>query len=125
MADTIVDEPNEPGIAPFADHFFNDRPTFSKWLKRLNIVFPRIRMASVTLDPASVAANTTAEQTFALTGLSTQDIVVVNKPSHSTGLGIVGCRVSAADTLAITYGNFSGAPIDPPSEDYFVVAIRR
>lgn len=80
---------------------------------------------TVTLNVSSVAANTTSEQTFTVNGLLTSDVVVVNKPSHDTGLGIGGCRVSADNTLAITYINTTGSAIDPSSESYKVVAIRR
>jgi hypothetical protein len=73
-----------------------------------------------TLTPVAVAANTTAEQTFTVTGLVAGSPVWINKPSFTTGLSIVGVRVSAADTLAITYGNTSGASITPPAEAYIV-----
>lgn len=96
-----------------------------KWLMNLWGVFPKIQTFTVTLDVSSVSANTTSEQTVTVNGLTTQDIVYINKPSHTTGLGIVNCRVSAANTLAVTFMNTTGSPIDPGSEDYFVVAIRR
>ena len=80
---------------------------------------------TVTIDAASVAANTTAEQTFTVKGLKTTDCMIVNKPSLDAGLGIAGCRASATDTLAITYINATGGAIDPSSESYTVVAIRR
>ena len=35
-------------------------------------------------------------QTFTVTGLTTNDMVFVNKPTGQTNLAIVGCRVSAA-----------------------------
>lgn len=84
----------------------------------------QMRVYSQALDPASVAANTTAEQTFTVTGLATTDKVFVNKPSNTAGLGIVNARVSAVDTLAITFGNFTAAPIDAASETYTITAIR-
>lgn len=96
-----------------------------KWFRRLVDAVPRVRTYSVAWDPASVAANTTAEQTVTVTGLSTQDIVTVNKPSHQAGLGIAGARVSAANTLAVTFVNATAGAIDPTSETYFVVAVRR
>lgn len=77
-------------------------------------------LISQSINVASVAANTTAEQTFTVPGLKLGDFVEVNKPSNSTGLGIVNCRVSAADTLAITYGNFTGSAIDPAAETYLI-----
>jgi hypothetical protein len=76
------------------------------------------------LTPASIAANTSAEQTFAVSGLTTADKVFVNKPTIQAGLGIVGARVSATDTLAITYGNFTASPIVPTAETYAVLAVR-
>src|SRR5712691_6459698 len=63
-----------------------------------------------SLSPALVAANTTAEQTFTVTGLAVGDVVIsVNKPTAQAGLGIVGWRVSAANTLAITFSNNTAA----------------
>lgn len=81
---------------------------------------------SLALTPASVAANTTAEQTFAATGIGllTTDLVVLNKPSAQAGLGIVNVRVSAADTLAITYANDTASPITPTAETYLVGVFR-
>lgn len=84
-----------------------------------------IKVYSPVLSPAQVAANTSAEQTFSVSGLATTDKVFLNKPSAQAGLGIVGCRVSATDTLAITFANFTASPITPTaSETYQVLAIR-
>lgn len=79
-----------------------------------------------TLSPAAVAANTTAEQTFTVTGLAVGDIAIrPNKPTAQAGLGIVGVRVSAANTLAITFSNNTASPITPTaSEVYSFVAFR-
>lgn len=83
------------------------------------------RTYTATIDVASVAANTTSEQTFTVSGLTTDDLVIVNKPSHDAGLGIVGQRVSGTDTIAITYMNTTAAAIDPASETYDIIAIKR
>jgi hypothetical protein len=81
---------------------------------------------SLTLSPASVAATTTAEQTFAATGIGllTTDLVWVNKPTAQAGLGIVGTRVSAADTLAITFMT-SGASVSPAASEVYTVGVIR
>lgn len=79
---------------------------------------------SMSLNVASVAANTSAEQTFTVAGLDVGDVVVVNKPSLSAGLVIGNARVSLANTLAITFGNLTGNPIDPAAETYVVLAFR-
>lgn len=80
---------------------------------------------SVTLSPASVANATAAEQTFTMTGLLTTDYVYVNKPTAQAGLGIVGARVSAADTLAITFMNATAATITPTATQVYLVQVVR
>lgn len=76
------------------------------------------------LTPVSVAAQTTAEQAFTITGLpyinSSPCTVVVNKPSYQKGLAIAGVRVSAANTLQITYQNVTAAAIVPTKENYTI-----
>src|ERR1017187_2799450 len=82
---------------------------------------------SVTLSPVLVANATSAEQTFAATGigLATTDLVLVQKPTAQAGLGIVGTRVSAADTLAITFMNSTAASITPTASEVYVVGVWR
>jgi hypothetical protein len=81
-------------------------------------------VVTTSLNVASVAANTTAEQTFTITGLRVGDFVTVSKPSLSAGLGVVNARVSAADTLAISFVNATASPIDPAAESYLVLWVR-
>lgn len=90
-----------------------------KRLRKLDVFTP-------SLTPAAVAANTTAEQTFTVTGLAVGDkIVTVSKPTAQAGLGIVGWRVSALNTLAITFSNNTAAGITPTAaETYTVVSLR-
>lgn len=86
---------------------------------RLNPAAPLV-LYTPTLTPVSVAALTTAEQTFTVTGLVVGTSVWINKTSATNGLAILGCRVSAANTLAINYANFTSAAIVPPAEVYVV-----
>ena len=78
----------------------------------------RFGVVTASLDVASVAINTTAEQTFTVSGLTTDMMVFVNKPALNAGLGIVNARVSAANTLAISFVNATGGAIDPSAETY-------
>ena len=81
---------------------------------------PIMTKLTQTLTPAGVAANTTAEQTFTVTGLIAGTEVYVTKPTVTANLMIVGARVSAANTLAINYGNNTSATITPPAEAYTI-----
>lgn len=73
------------------------------------------------LTPSSVAANTTVEQTFTVTGLVANSPVWVNKPSAQPGLGIAGCRVTATDTLGITFMNATSAVITPTAAETYII----
>lgn len=80
--------------------------------------------AAVTLTPAQVAANTTAEQTFTVSGVKTGDAVMAIKPTAQAGLGIGNVRVSAANTIAITFENVTITPITPTSEAWTILIFR-
>ena len=86
---------------------------------------PKQAVISVTLSPSAVSANTSAEQTFTVNGLEAGDHVAVNKRTAQAGLGIVGVRVSAANTLAITFGNFTASPITPTASEVYKVLLSR
>ena len=96
-----------------------------RWLDLVRSYTLDIRDMSVTWDVASVAANTTVEQTVTATGLKVGDIILaVIKPTLSAGLGVLQGRVSAADTLSVQLINTTAAPIDPAPESYTVVYIK-
>lgn len=85
----------------------------------------KLYAVSLAIDVTSKSANTTGEQDVTINGVNFGDIVVsVNKPSHSAGLGIVNARVKAANTVSITYGNYTASPIDPASETYTLIIAR-
>lgn len=79
----------------------------------------------VALSPASVAANTTAEQTFTVSGLTLGGVVFVNKPTAQAGLGIVGARVSANNQIAITFSNNTASPIVPTAAEVYNIGVIR
>lgn len=87
----------------------------------------QLYVMKATLSPAQVAANTTAEQTFTVPGLRlTSDMIVgVSKPTAQAGLGIVGFRVTANDTLGITFSNNTGAGITPTASQVYLIQVAR
>lgn len=77
-------------------------------------------------SPASVAANTTAEQNLAVTGLLATDVVIgVSKPTAQAGLGIVGWRVISAGHLGLTFANDTGSPITPTATETYTIVVAR
>ncbi len=83
-------------------------------------------VASVTLSPALIVLNTTAEQTFTVPGLLVGDVIMsVNKPTSQAGLGIVNYRVSAANTVGITFSNNTGSSITPTAAETYLIVWAR
>jgi hypothetical protein len=84
----------------------------------------QITVYSQTITPASVAAGTIAEQTFTVNGLTTADKVLVIPPAIANATGIVGERVSAANTLAMRFANPTAGALVPTAGVYTIVAFR-
>ena len=86
----------------------------------------RYGVVQVSLTPAGTASGPlTASQTFTVPGLKTTDIILhVSPPSTTASLALVGYRASAADTLQITFGNFSTGPLTSASGTYRVFVFR-
>lgn len=84
----------------------------------------KVVVYSQTITPASVATVTVAEQTFTVTGLTTADTVVVNPAAISNAVGIVGARVSAADTLAVRFVNPTAGALTPTAGTWTILAFR-
>ena len=87
----------------------------------------KVGVFNITLSPISVANATSAEQTFAATGIGllTTDLVLVQKPTSQAGLVLGGSRVSAADTLAINFGNLTSATITPTASEVYTIGVWR
>lgn len=86
----------------------------------------KLMVVSVALTPSAVSANTTAQQTFTVPGVLATDVVIaVEKPSHQAGLGVVGARVTATDTVGITFSNNTGAGITPTAAETYDFVIGR
>lgn len=75
---------------------------------------------SVTLTPTVVGALTTAEIQFAVSNITVSTVVWVNKPTFTSGIGIVGMRAVSTNVIGITYVNNTAVSITPPSETYLV-----
>lgn len=71
-----------------------------------------------TYDPASQATVDTDEDTVTVQGLQVGDFVVVNKPTHTDGVGLTDARVTAANTLSVTWVNPTAGSVNPGSETY-------
>lgn len=89
------------------------------------IIFDAFCTTQLVINPGSISGNTSVEQTFTMPGLRTRDVVLaVVKPTLTTGFDVGNVRISADNTIAITFNNNTGSPIDAPSETYTIVVMR-
>lgn len=83
-----------------------------------------LAVVDVTWDIPSVAANTTEEETFTLTGVKTGDVVYVTKADLDAGILFGSARVTAADTIGVQIVNATGSPVNAASETVKVLVVR-
>lgn len=88
----------------------------------------RVETLQQTLTPVSVAAATCAEQTFVISPLqpviqniNPTDVVEVFWPGSATAVGIVGARVTALNTIAITFVNPTLGALVPTAGVYTII----
>lgn len=81
---------------------------------------PQFEFYRATITPAIVATITTAEQTFTVTGvrLARRGVVTVSPPSLVAGVSATVARISADDTVAITFVNPTAAGVTPVAGEY-------
>ena len=79
---------------------------------------------SVSLTPVSVAANSTVEQSYTINGLSLANDQVSDVSytggAWSVNVSIANYRISANNTLTVSYTNPTGSGVTPPSGTYYV-----
>lgn len=82
-------------------------------------VVSKSRRYTPTLTPASVAANLVAEEAFTVPGVKAGDVVVgYQNPAFGNSTGVVGVRVSADDTIAISFVNPTAGALTPGSGNW-------
>lgn len=81
--------------------------------------------ASLTLNPASVATITAAEQDFTVPGVLASDMIAVfSMITASAGLGVAGYRVKSANTISVTFVNPTAGAIDAASGTFKMLIAR-
>ena len=113
-----------PTNVHIVEHDLSTNSDWERWFGKIASSVFEVQKYDVTFNPSSVSANTTSEQNVTVSGVASNDLVFTIKPTHTTGLGIVNTRVSAQDTVSITFMNATGSPIDPPSESYTFLVLK-
>jgi len=121
----------EKGVSDIPKHTapLDERNNFSyhwmRWFGALRDASSKQATYEVSFNPASIAANTVSRQTVTVTGITTNDIITVNPPALTSGLELLGYRVSAADTVTLTFWNSTGGAIDEAAGTYLIHSVRK
>lgn len=76
-----------------------------------------------TVVPTDVTAGDIVESTFTIPGLRLGMFPFVNFPSLEADLGVVGVKITAANTLKVRLFNPTADPIDPASQVLRVICL--
>lgn len=80
------------------------------------------KLFSISITPVAVAANTTAEQSFTVIGINPGDYInIASAAAQTAGIIIGNCRIPAANTLTVQFGNFTGGSLTPVAGTYGVI----
>jgi len=83
-----------------------------------------VYIVTVSITPAAVATITTAEQTFTVPGVKTGQSVVVTPPGHQAGVVAAAARVTADNTVGITFVNPTAGNVTPTAGSYIFTVFR-
>ena len=79
---------------------------------------------AVSFTAAAVTAAKVEEQTVTVNGVLPGDFVSVNGPANTKSTGIAGARVSAANTVAISFVNPTAGNLTPDAGTYLIRVVR-
>lgn len=77
-----------------------------------------VGIATVSLTPSSVSANSTSEQAFSVPNIRVGDAVTVSPPGTMGGTSADCAWVSAAGQVTVIFTNPTGGTLTPPSGSY-------
>lgn len=83
-----------------------------------------IEFGTFTIDPASLNPLAEAEETFALDGVNTGDLIFINPISLTAGLHAKGARVTATDVVGVTLRNDNTQAVNGGSITYGYFVVR-
>ena len=80
------------------------------------------KLIAVTLAPGVCTAATTTEQAFTIPGVEVGDYVNINfAGAQVAGVAVVNCRVTGADTVAVSFMNATAGGVTPAAGTYGMI----
>jgi hypothetical protein len=86
-------------------------------------ITPKKGPYELTVTPAAMATTVQTDQSFTVTGVTTDDMIHVSFPSLETGVVLSHYWVSAANTVKVRMYNPTGSTITPAAQTMKVVVL--
>lgn len=83
-----------------------------------------VEFGTLSLNPTTIAASSQDEFTLSLSGAASGDMLMVNPRSLTTGLSVVGARVSASGVAAISLKNHLTSSVDGAAVTYDYMLVK-
>jgi hypothetical protein len=105
---------------------FRDESLSFSGLGNSPVTVKNIAIMTASINPAELAANSSAETDVTLAGVGANDIVIAQVPaSLEVGLAFSGIRVKAAGTVALRLSNVTGSAVDGAARTWTFLVIQR
>lgn len=88
--------------------------------KALLAVVPRFIKVNIG-TPAAVPTISTLAHSVTVNGVAVGDFVAAVKPTEQTGIVVASCRVSAANTVIVTFANPTAGNITPTASEIYLI----
>jgi len=89
-----------------------------------NIRGASLEIGTFTLDPAALAADTSVEETVALAGAATTDLLFVMPKNITDGLVLEGAWISSAAVATLQIHNTTEAEVDGVSTTFQYILVK-
>lgn len=112
-------------IPPLTERMRRDLPAVYGWLEEISKLLRATSTIEVTITPASVAANTSAEFSFPAPGVEVGDqIIAVSPPASIAPVSIGYARVTGANSAVISFINPTAGAVIPTAGIYQLAVLR-
>lgn len=92
-------------------------PQFRNAIRALMPRFIKVNIGT----PAAVPTISTLAHSVTVNGVAVGDFVAAVKPTEQTGIVVASCRVSAANTVIVTFANPTAGNITPTASEIYLI----
>lgn len=102
------------------DEVINNAEISPQVAKAIRALLPKFIKVNIG-TPAAVPTISTLAHSVTVNGVAVGDFVAAVKPTEQTGIAVCSCRVSAANTVIVTFVNPTAGNITPTASETYLI----